>query len=107
MKYFDTFKPAQVNVKLSKGKPTKYEELNKSERDDGSNTNQDKMVEVKCLAMNLLGCADPGIYKTVWSILRKNHLTTAENFPNTLTDSSNLLVHYRPPVTHTIPRDIG
>ena len=31
-------------------------------------------------------------------------LAGADNFPNTLNDPLNLLSHYRPPVTHTIPR---
>ena len=43
----------------------------------------------------------------MWSSLRNNSLTGADHYPKILTDSFNLLSHYRPPVTHTIPWDGG
>ena len=55
--------------------------------------------------MAFLECADPVRYNTLWSNLKNNSLTGAYNHPRTLTDSFNLLRNYRPPVTHTIPRD--
>ena len=44
---------------LSKGNLTKHEKLEKSERDDGNNTNPEKVVEDKFLAMDFIGCSDP------------------------------------------------
>ena len=43
----------------------------------------------------------------MWSSIRNNYLAGSYHYPNTLNDSVNLLSHYRPPVTHTIPRDGG
>ena len=65
------------------------------------------MTEDKVLAMSFLECDDPVRYKTLWYSLREKSLTGADYYPKTLTGSSNTLVHYRPPVTHTIPRDGG
>ena len=44
-KYFDNFKSAGVNSEISKGKLAKHEYLEKSERDDGNNINQEKEAE--------------------------------------------------------------
>ena len=41
--YFDRFRPARVNVELLKGNLTKHEEWEKTERDDGNNTNPENL----------------------------------------------------------------
>ena len=63
-------------MELSKVNVTKNEELDKSERDYGNNTNLEKLVEDKFLAMDFLECADPVRYKTLWFSLRKKSLIT-------------------------------
>ena len=57
--------------------------------------------------MDFLECDDPARYKTLWYSLRNNYLTGTYHYPNTLNNSLNLLIHYRTPVTHTIPCDGG
>ena len=54
--------------------------------------------------MDFLECADPARYNTLWYSLRKHSLTGAYHYPKTLTDSCNLLSHYRSSVKHTTPR---
>ena len=93
MKYFDRFKSARVNVELSKGNLIKHKELEKSERDDGNNTNPGKSGGRQVLAMDFLECADLVRHKNLWSSLRNNYLTDTDRYPNTLTDSFNLLSH--------------
>ena len=46
MKYFGCFKAARVNTKLSKGKLTKHEKLEKSERDYGNTTKRIKWWKI-------------------------------------------------------------
>ena len=65
------------------------------------------MTEDKFLAMDFLECDEPERYNTLWSSLRNNPLNGADHYPKTLTDSFNLLSHYRPPVNHTTPRGRG
>ena len=57
--YFYCLKSEGVNAEISKGNLTKHEKLEKSERDDGNNTNPEKVVEDKFLAMDFIGCSDP------------------------------------------------
>lgn len=92
-KYFDCFKSKQVNAELSKGNFTKHKGLEKAERDNGNTTNPEKVAEDKFLAIAFLVCSDPLIYKNLWYSLRNNSLTGVDNYPNTLTDSFNLIIH--------------
>ena len=57
--------------------------------------------------MAFLECADLVRYKTLCYSIRNNSLTGEYHYPKTLADSFSLLIHYRPPVTHTIPQDGG
>ena len=57
--------------------------------------------------MSFLESADPERCNTLWSSLRKNSLTSADHYPKALTDSFNLLSHYRPLVKNTIPLYVG
>ena len=83
-RYFDRFKSLRVNAELSKGKITKHEELEKAERNDGKNTNPEKVAEEKFLAIAPLECANLVRYKTLWSSLRSNYLTGADHYQKTL-----------------------
>ena len=65
------------------------------------------MTEVNILAMAFVELSDSGRYKTLWYSLSNNPLTIIDNYPYTLSDSFKILIHYRPPGTHTIPRDGG
>ena len=62
--YFDRSKLARVNAGLKKNLTT-HEELEKAERDDGSNTNPGKLAGDIFLAMDFLACAEPVRYKTL------------------------------------------
>ena len=73
-------------MELYKGNLKKLEELEILERDDGENKNRYKMTEDKFLAMDFLERSNPGRYKTMFYSLRNNPLTSAENYPNTLTE---------------------
>ena len=55
------------------------------------------------LAMDFLEYDGPGEQNTLWYSLRINALTSEEKYPENLTESFNLIINYRSPVTHTNP----